>query len=49
MTVNGTDMSFELDTDASKTVTSEQTWHKQLKACDLHKSSLILKTYTGER
>ena len=49
MTVNGTNMSFELDTGASKTVISEQTWHKQLKACDLQKSSLILKTYAGER
>ena len=49
MTVNGSDMSFELDTCASKTVISEQTWHKQLKTCDLQKSTLILKTYTGER
>ena len=30
MTVNGNDMSFELDTGASKTVISEQTWPKQL-------------------
>ena len=37
MNVNGTDMSFELDTGASKTVISEQTWYKQLQACDLQK------------
>ena len=48
MTVNGTDMRFELNTGASKAVISEQTWQKQLKACDLQTSSLILKTYTGE-
>ena len=35
--VNGTDMSFELDTGASKTVISEKTWYKQLKACELQK------------
>ena len=35
--VNGTDMSFERNTGASKTVISEQTWHKQMKACELQK------------
>ena len=49
MIMNGTGLSFELDTGASKTVISEQTWNKQLKACELQKCSLVLKTYTGER
>ena len=34
MAVNGTDMSFELDIGASKTVISERTWHKHRQACN---------------
>ncbi len=48
MKLNKKNVDFELDTDATVTVMSEQTFRKLFPKLNLDKSSIGLKTYTGE-
>ncbi|XP_068708106.1 uncharacterized protein [Montipora foliosa] len=46
--VNGEDCSMELDTGASVSIMSEEAWKRKLPKAPLEKSTLKLRTYTGE-
>ncbi|XP_068697684.1 uncharacterized protein [Montipora foliosa] len=46
--VNGEDCSMELDTGASVSIMSEEAWKKRFPKAPLEKSTLKLRTYTGE-
>ena len=48
MEVNGKPITLELDTGACVTLVSEQTWKAKFESVNLSKTSLILKTYSGE-
>lgn len=45
---NGVKMSMELDTGASVSIVSKETWQKELSKVKLQKSDVLLKTYTDE-
>ena len=49
MKVNDLNIHLELDTGASVTVISEQSWKETLKSVPLHATNVVLKTYSGER
>ncbi|XP_037560807.1 uncharacterized protein K02A2.6-like [Dermacentor silvarum] len=48
VSVNGTSLIMELDTGASVSVVSEETFHRTFPSCRLEPSSVMLKGYTGE-
>ncbi|XP_037560890.1 uncharacterized protein K02A2.6-like [Dermacentor silvarum] len=48
VSVNGTCLIMELDTGASVSVVSEETFHRTFPSCRLEPSSVMLKGYTGE-
>ena len=46
--INGIPVNMTLDTEASVTIISAATWHKQLPDLKLRPSNMLLKIYTGE-
>ncbi|KAL1482288.1 hypothetical protein MTO96_033892 [Rhipicephalus appendiculatus] len=48
VSVNGTSLIMELDTGASVSVVSEETFRRTFPSCRLEPSSVMLKGYTGE-
>ena len=48
LSINGTPITMTLDTGASISIISEKTYKTQLPHLHLHKSDILLRTYTGE-
>ena len=48
LSINGTPITMTLDTGASISIISEKTYKTQLPHLRLHKSDILLRTYTGE-